>query len=171
MCLPKDSASLADRVVPIAVVLSVVGAMLVAVAALLVWFRLAVQIKTKWQREQELTKHRQLGVPSSGLATIVVTDIEQYSGTTRWVGRSAPGSVHEASVGCPYSAIGYDKFHGNSAWHFICYQATVRNAWAGRHPWQGFWLLLLAQSSIQSQRGMVTLLSCRADTVEWPCCC
>lgn len=67
-------------VVPIAVVLSVVGCMLLAAAGLLVWFRMAVQLRMRWHREQEIRVHKKLGMPSTGLATIVVTDIEQYSG-------------------------------------------------------------------------------------------
>eukprot|EP00775_Hariotina_reticulata_P007249 gene7249-7462_t len=72
--------------VPLIAGLSVLGVLLLAAAALMVWFRMAVQLKNKWQRNKELDKHRQLGVPKQGLVSIVVTDVESYSDLTRLEG-------------------------------------------------------------------------------------
>jgi hypothetical protein len=60
--------------------MSVSGAMLLAAVALLVWMRMAVALRPRWRREKELHEHRKKGVPCGGPATIVVTDIEAYSG-------------------------------------------------------------------------------------------
>lgn len=46
----------------------------------LVWYKHRVQFRRKWQRERELMKDRGRGVPSGSAATIVVTDVEGYSG-------------------------------------------------------------------------------------------
>ncbi len=54
--------------------------MLLAAAGLLVWLRMAVQLRPRWQREKELNENRKKGMPVGGPATIVVTDIEKYSG-------------------------------------------------------------------------------------------
>jgi len=53
--------------------------------ALMVRLKMTGQLRRKWQREKELDKNRQKGVPTEGLVTIVVTDVERYSG--RSVGR------------------------------------------------------------------------------------
>lgn len=78
-CIP-NTATAPEWLPSVIAALSVFGSLLLLVAALLVWFRMAVQLRSKWQREKELNKHRQLGVPQGCLATIVVTDVEHYSG-------------------------------------------------------------------------------------------
>lgn len=60
--------------------MSVSGAMLFAAVGLLVWLRVVVQLSPRWRREKELQQHRKQGMPCGGPATIVVTDIERYSG-------------------------------------------------------------------------------------------
>jgi hypothetical protein len=66
--------------------MSVSGAMLLAAVALLVWMRMAVALRPRWRREKELNEHRKRGVPCGGPASIVVTDIEAYSGEARHCG-------------------------------------------------------------------------------------
>eukprot|EP00878_Enallax_costatus_P015458 GHUV01016192.1.p1 GENE.GHUV01016192.1~~GHUV01016192.1.p1 ORF type:complete len:446 (+),score=127.76 GHUV01016192.1:4890-6227(+) len=65
--------------VPVTVVASVVGFMLLAGLLLWVWFKMMLQLRRKWQREKELLKNRQRGVPHGGPAAVVVTDVEKYS--------------------------------------------------------------------------------------------
>eukprot|EP00878_Enallax_costatus_P040647 GHUV01046981.1.p1 GENE.GHUV01046981.1~~GHUV01046981.1.p1 ORF type:complete len:142 (+),score=21.19 GHUV01046981.1:273-698(+) len=55
------------------------GLMLLLVVGLVVWLRVTVQLRRKWQREKELMKNRLKGVPNGGPASIVVTDVESYS--------------------------------------------------------------------------------------------
>jgi len=62
-----------------AIVGSAAGLLLLAAVGLLVWLRLVVQLRPKWQREKELLANRRKGVPCGAPATIVVTDIEQFS--------------------------------------------------------------------------------------------
>eukprot|EP00775_Hariotina_reticulata_P011159 gene11159-11309_t len=83
VCVPETPKRLPDWVVPVAVAMSVVGMFLVVAAALLVWFRMALRLRSKWQRERELAEHRQRGLPQGCQATIVVTDVEQYSELSR----------------------------------------------------------------------------------------
>jgi hypothetical protein len=78
-CIP-DTAKAPEWLPSLIAALSVFGCLLLVVAALLVWFRMAVQLRNKWHREKELNRHRQLGVPQGCLASIVVTDVEHYSG-------------------------------------------------------------------------------------------
>eukprot|EP00775_Hariotina_reticulata_P004431 gene4431-4686_t len=47
--------------------------------ALVVRLKMTGQLRRKWQREKELDKNRQRGVPTEGLISIVVTDVEGYS--------------------------------------------------------------------------------------------
>jgi len=62
MTCEKDAAEqMPSWGVPLIAGLSVLGVLLLAAAALLVWFRMAVQLKNKWQRDKELNRHRQLG--------------------------------------------------------------------------------------------------------------
>eukprot|EP00775_Hariotina_reticulata_P011064 gene11064-11220_t len=68
---------------PLIAGMGVLGLLLLAVASLLIWFRMAVRLKRRWQREKELNKHRQLGLPSGCPASIVVTDVENYSDLVR----------------------------------------------------------------------------------------
>eukprot|EP00775_Hariotina_reticulata_P011161 gene11161-11311_t len=81
-CIP-DTSTAPEWLTALIATLSVFGFLLLMAAALLVWFRMAVQLRNKWHREKELNRHRQLGVPQGGLATIVVTDVEQYSDLAR----------------------------------------------------------------------------------------
>lgn len=76
-CTPKSSALPASAIISIAA--SVAGALLLAAVGLLVWLRLTVQLRPKWQREKQLLANRKKGVPCGTAASIVVTDVEQYS--------------------------------------------------------------------------------------------
>jgi hypothetical protein len=67
-------------VTPVTALLCIIGVLLLAGVALFVWLRMTVQLRPRWQREKELVENRKKGVPSGGPATIVVTDIERYSG-------------------------------------------------------------------------------------------
>jgi hypothetical protein len=57
--------------------------LLLAAVALLMWLKLTVQLRRRWLREKELQKNRLRGVPAEGSASIVVTDVESYSGWLR----------------------------------------------------------------------------------------
>jgi len=69
--------------------------------ALMVRLKMTGQLRRKWQREKELDKNRQKGVPTEGLVTIVVTDVERYSGWSvgGWVGDESCRRPREASDG------------------------------------------------------------------------
>jgi len=54
--------------------------MLLAAVALVVWLQMTVHLRRKWQREKELSRNRLKGVPTRGIVSIVVTDVEMYSG-------------------------------------------------------------------------------------------
>lgn len=82
-CEPDASDLLPAWVIPIAVVVCLSGILLLVAVGLLVWLKLTVQLRRKWQREKELNTNRLKGVPNGGTAAIVVTDVEKYSGTTR----------------------------------------------------------------------------------------
>jgi hypothetical protein len=79
-CEPESPPSQPPWVQSLIEAMSVSGAMLLAAVALLVWMRMAVALRPRWRREKELAEHRKKGVPCGGPATIVVTDIEAYSG-------------------------------------------------------------------------------------------
>lgn len=98
-CLPKSYSNTLSPTVITAITASAAGVLLLAAVGLLVWLRLAVQLRPRWQREKELAAHRKMGVPCGSPATIVVTDIEHYSSmmklnpqlTTRALGESVTG--------------------------------------------------------------------------------
>jgi hypothetical protein len=76
-CTPKKTSLSSTAIMAIAA--SAAGALLLAAVALLVWLRLTVQLRPRWQREKELLANRKKGVPCDAPASIVVTDIEHYS--------------------------------------------------------------------------------------------
>lgn len=76
-CTPKSSSLPASAIISIAA--SAAGALLLAAVGLLVWLRLTVQLRPKWQREKQLLANRKKGVPCGAAASVVVTDVEQYS--------------------------------------------------------------------------------------------
>lgn len=76
-CTPKSFALPVGTIT--AIVSGVAGLLLLAAVGLLVWLRLVVQLRPKWQREKELLANRRKGVPCGAPATIVVTDIEDFS--------------------------------------------------------------------------------------------
>jgi hypothetical protein len=77
-CEPDSNPS---NSVAIAIAVSLIGGLLLLAAmALWVWLRMTLQLRPRWQRDKELKEHRKKGVPCGGPATIVVTDIECYSG-------------------------------------------------------------------------------------------
>lgn len=78
-----DVYALPSWVVPLAATLFAAGCLLLAAVALLVWLKLTVQLRRRWLREKELQKNRLRGVPAEGSASIVVTDVESYSGWLR----------------------------------------------------------------------------------------
>jgi hypothetical protein len=78
-CLEAPEAA-AAWVTPVTALLCIIGVLLLAGVVLFVWLRMTVQLRPRWQREKELVENRKKGVPSSGPATIVVTDIECFSG-------------------------------------------------------------------------------------------
>eukprot|EP00775_Hariotina_reticulata_P010840 gene10840-10996_t len=82
-CEADPAKSVPGWVVPFSATMFACVMLLVLAAVLLLWFKFAVQLKRKWQREKELKLHRQQGVPIGGPATIVVTDVEQFSDLTR----------------------------------------------------------------------------------------
>lgn len=67
-------------VIPTAATVTTIGIIFLAIVALLAWYRIAVQLRRRWQREKEVLLCRQKGVPNGGQASIVVTDVEGYSG-------------------------------------------------------------------------------------------
>lgn len=79
-CKLDTPSKMPEWVMPIAVVLSVTGFMLLAAVALMVWLRMTVSLRKRWQRDKELMRSRLKGVPNGGPASIVVTDVEGYSG-------------------------------------------------------------------------------------------
>lgn len=79
-CIQDTKAILAPWFIPTAVVVSFIVLSILIAVALMVWLRMTVQLRRKWQREQELMKNRLKGVPNGGPASIVVTDVESYSG-------------------------------------------------------------------------------------------
>jgi hypothetical protein len=85
-CEPEAAPSQPPWVSSLIEAMSVSGAMLLAAVALLVWMRMAVALRPRWRREKELNEHRKKGVPCGGPATIVVTDIQAYSGATACCG-------------------------------------------------------------------------------------
>lgn len=79
-CEPSQGSVLAPWFIPTAVIATVIGICLLGAVGLLVWLRVTILLRWKWQRERDLLKYRQKGVPNGGPATIVVTDVEGYSG-------------------------------------------------------------------------------------------
>lgn len=79
-CVHTTSTVLPPWLIPLAVVFSFLLVTLMTAAALVVWLRVKVLLRRRWQREKELLKNRLKGVPNGGPASIVVTDVESYSG-------------------------------------------------------------------------------------------
>lgn len=69
-------------VVPLSAALTTTFVLLLAATSLIVWMKLTVQLRRKWQREKELKSNRLKGVPRGGPVAIVVTDVQGYSGMT-----------------------------------------------------------------------------------------
>eukprot|EP00775_Hariotina_reticulata_P004663 gene4663-4916_t len=94
-CEPDQSNS---NSMAIAIAVSLItGVLLLAAMALWVWLRMTLQLRPRWQREKELNEHRKKGMPCGGPATIVVTDIECYSGIHNVVLRRA-AAAHAGHV-------------------------------------------------------------------------
>jgi hypothetical protein len=75
-CVPAAPIPGPSWAVALIVATCVSGAMLLCAVGLLVWLRMTVQLRPRWQREKELAEARRRGMPAGGPATIVVTDIE-----------------------------------------------------------------------------------------------
>lgn len=79
-CQSSGQSAIPSWVIPVSVVLSVAALLMLVAMLLFIWLRMTVQLRPRWQREKELIENRKKGMPSGGPATIVVTDIECYSG-------------------------------------------------------------------------------------------
>lgn len=91
-----------------ALTLTIVGIPTVSTLGALFWYKTRVQLRRRWQRERELMKHRAKGVPSGGPATIVVTDVEGYSGgLLHSHAHCVPDNVQALYVSCVVAESNY----------------------------------------------------------------
>eukprot|EP00878_Enallax_costatus_P034977 GHUV01038930.1.p1 GENE.GHUV01038930.1~~GHUV01038930.1.p1 ORF type:complete len:265 (+),score=38.87 GHUV01038930.1:1390-2184(+) len=103
-CVLDTHNVLAPWFIPTAVITTFIGICLLGAVALLVWLKVTVQLRLKWQRERDLLKYRQKGVPNGGPATIVVTDVESYSGACGLYPAATP-AVTCTHVHCAQAAL------------------------------------------------------------------
>lgn len=81
-CVAKrgSGTALLPWVAPVAAVFSVLGLLFLVAIAFAVSLGRAARLRRRWKRDKQLLRDRQKGVPAGGPATIVVTDVESYSG-------------------------------------------------------------------------------------------